>query len=175
MKPAELASADDYLSITKRAPEALLKRLALDAAGQLHATPFARMRLRNEITEAQYAVGNWFAQLEHEYRRAIGSPGGIRTSTGERITKSHPPDPFSATGWNIAASERSAVRKFESARMAGMESGRVRFKHFWFVVVDGGMPVGYVATKAVQEVCSALDKHRSRNWKSGGKGKKGRS
>lgn len=155
-------SEGEFTPITKRAPEALLKRLVLDAAGAIHATPFARMRLRGDLTESQYSAGNWFAELEKSYREALCSPKGIQTSTGERHSKSNPLDPFSPVGWDIAVAERKAIRKFDDARRAGMECGRDKFKLFWFIAIEGGAPVGYTASTAVREVCSALDKHRTR-------------
>ena len=155
-------SEGEFTAITKRAPEALLKRLVLDAAGSLYATPFARMRLRGDLTEGQYSAGNWFAELEKSYREALCSPKGIQTSTGERHSKSNPLDPFSPVGWDIAVVERKVIRKFDDARRAGMACGRDKFKLFWFVVIDGAAPVGYTAAIAVKDVCTALEKHRTR-------------
>ena len=109
-------SEGEFTPITKRAPESLLRRLVLDAAGALHATPFARMRLRGTLTAGQYSAGNWFAELEKSYRETLCSPRGIQTSTGERHSKSNPLDPFSAVGWDIATAERKVIRKFDDAR-----------------------------------------------------------
>ena len=155
-------SEGEFTAITKRAPESLLRRLVLDAAGALYATPFARMRLRGDLTEGQYSAGNWFADLEKSYREALCSPKGIQTSTGERHSKSNPLDPFSPVGLDIAAAERKVIRKFEEARRAGMECGRDKFKLFWFVALDGAAPVGHAAKTAVKDVCAALERHRTR-------------
>ena len=97
--------------------------------------------MRGELTAAQYSAGNWFAQLEDSYRRALCIKG-IRTSTGERYTPGHPPDPFSSVGWDIAAAELATLRKFDSARLAGMACG----------------------TRQVQNVLVYRDRRRDARW-----------
>lgn len=155
----------EYLSIEKRPPETLIRRLLTHAAGE-YGTPHGQMMLRGELTKSQYAACKWFDELYRGYLRAIDGPKGIRTSTGQRIDSGHAPDPFSPIGWDIAADERNTVRLFESARMAALVGGERKFRAFWHLVIDGGEFSSIVDRHLVKYVADALDKHRSRGWKS---------
>lgn len=150
---------DEYLSIEKRPPETLIRRLLTHAAGE-YGTPHGQMMLRGELTKSQYAACKWFDELYRAYLKAIDGPKGIRTSTGQRIDPGHAPDPFSPVGWDIAADEKNIVRAFDSARIAGLSRGEGRFRAFWLVVIDGESPIGHHQKSAVAIVADALDKHR---------------
>jgi len=161
---------DEYLSIDKRLPETLIKRLLTHAAGE-YGTPHGQMMLRGDLTKAQYAACKWFDELYRSYLKAIDGPKGIRTSTGQRIDPGHAPDPFSPIGWDIATDERNTVRAFDSARMAGMACGEPVFKTFWWVVIDNHEATSRFCRSKVILVAAALDKHRTRSWKSRRKSK----
>ena len=105
------------------------------------------------------------------YLKAIDGPKGIRTSTGQRIDAGHAPDPFSPIGWDIATDERNTVRAFDSARMAAMACGLNQVGVFWNTVIEGIEPMGHSEKKFVKSVAAALDKHRTRSWKSRRKSK----
>lgn len=155
----------NYLPPSKRLPETLIRR-ALECSGREHGTPHGLMLLRGELTKTQYAACNWFEGLYEKYLTAIDRKRGIRSSTGERVDRGHAPDPFSPVGWEIAADEHAVVKRFDSARMAGMTCGEGRFKVFWCVVIEGDQPLSRDQKGAVGIVSNALDKHRSRGWKS---------
>jgi hypothetical protein len=154
-----------YLPVKDRTPESMIKRM-MDFAGPEHGTPYGLMMLRGELTKSQYSACNWFDELYRSYLRAIDGPRGIRTSTGQRIDAGHAPDPFSPIGWDIAADERNTVRAFDSARLAGMACGQGRFMVFWSVVINEDSAVTYDQKRAAAIVADALDKHRTRSWKS---------
>lgn len=161
----------EYLSIEKRPPETLIRRLLTHAAGE-YGTPHGQMMLRGELTKSQYAACKWFDELYRGYLRAIDGPKGIRTSTGQRIDPGHAPDPFSPIGWDIAADEKNTVRAFDSARMAGRVVGESSFRIFWSVVIRDWSPESLYQRNCVKRVSDALDKHRSRGWKSRRKDKR---
>lgn len=161
-----MSEDNQYLSIEKRPPETLIRRLLTHAAGE-YGTPHGQMMLRGELTKSQYAACKWFDELYRGYLRAIDGPKGIRTSTGQRIDPGHAPDPFSPIGWDIAADEKNTVRAFDSARIAALSSGHIKFRMFWYVVVDGvGEWLDLKSKGYIKDVADALDKHRSRGWKS---------
>lgn len=159
-----------YLSTEKHAPEALIKRM-LGFASAENGTPCGLMMLRGELTKAQYGACKWFDDLYRAYQKAIDGPKGIRTSTGQRIDAGHAPDPFSPIGWDIARDEKSTVRAFDSARLAALACGEGRFRAFCRVVIAGDSPQTYDQKRAVAIVADAIDKHRSRGWKSRRKSK----
>jgi hypothetical protein len=163
-------SEDGYLEVKDRMPESLIKRM-MDFAGPEYGTPCGLMMVRGEITKSQYAACKWFEDLYRGYLKAIDGPKGIRTSTGQRIDPGHAPDPFSPVGWEIAADERNTVKAFDSARMAGMARGEGRFRCFWSVVIRDETPLNYDQKMATAIVADAIDKHRSRGWKSRRKSK----
>lgn len=163
------AGQSEFEPIDARVPESLLRRLVLDAAGQKYGTQYGRMRLRGQLTDPQFQACKWFDELYRRYLAALAAPGGIRTSTGERISKSHPPDPFSRIGKKLAAKEHVLVKRYEGARLAGLSLGVVQFKLFWFVVIDDGVPTGYAGPLAVARVADAIEDYRSRDSKRKGK------
>jgi hypothetical protein len=159
----------EFEAIDERVPESLLRRLVLDAAGQKYGTQYGRMRLRGQLTDPQFQACKWFDELYGRYLAALDRPRGIKTSTGEQVSKGHPPDPFSPIGLKIAADEHLLVRRYEAARMAGMYCGLVQFKLFWFVVIEEGTPTGYACPLAVARVADAIESYRSRDSKRKGK------
>ena len=90
----EMSEDKEYLSVTKRPPESLLKRILLEGAAQEYGTPHGQMLLRGQLNKRQYAACKWFDKLYDRYLAAINQSRGIRSSTGERIDKGHAPDPF---------------------------------------------------------------------------------
>jgi len=160
------SEAKEYLPLEDRPPESLLKRMLLTHASGEYGTPHGRMLLRGELNSGQYAACKWFDDLYGRYLAAIDRPRGIRTSSGERIEPGHAPDPFSPVGWDAAIVEQITVKQFDSARMAAMACGLYKFRSFWFVVIEDTDPVGYADKRAVAEVAMAVDKHRTRSWKS---------
>jgi hypothetical protein len=141
----------------------------LDAAGQKYGTQYGRMRLRGQLTDPQFQACKWFDELYGRYLAALDRPRGIKTSTGEQVSKGHPPDPFSPIGLKIAADEHLLVKRYEAARLAGMSCGLVQFKLFWFVVIEEGVPTGYAGPLAVARVADAIEAYRSRDSKRNGK------
>jgi hypothetical protein len=156
---------DEYLSIEKRPPETILKRIILDAAGREHGTPCGRMRLRGQLNERQFDACYWFDGLYERYLAAIGKARGIRTSTGERRDSGYDPDPSSEAGMEVSAKEAQAVAKYNAARVVAMGAGAADFKHFWKAVIDGEEPDS-IERISVTKVASVLEKYRSRGWKS---------
>lgn len=160
-----------YHQVKERVPESMIKRL-MDMAGAEYGSPHGLMMARGELTKSQFAACNWFYELYRSYLKAIDGPKGIRTSTGQRIDPGHAPDPFSPIGWEIAADERNTVRAFDSARLAAMACGEDRVRVFWNVVIKEIDPRGHYEKTFVKDVADALDKHRSRGWKSRRKDKR---
>jgi hypothetical protein len=167
--PMSKAGEKEFEPIDERVPEALLKRLVLDAAGQKYGTQYGRMRMRGQLNDPQFQACKWFDELYARYLSALERPRGIRTSTGEQIAKGHPPDPFSPIGLKIAADEHVLVKRYEGARMAGMSCGVAQFKLFWFVVIEDGMSTGYACPVAVKAVADAIEAYRARDSKRKGK------
>lgn len=163
------AGEKEFEPIDERVPEALLKRLVLDAAGPRYGTQYGRMKLRGQLTDPQFLACKWFDELYERYLVALDRPRGIKTSTGEQVSKGHPPDPFSPIGLKIAAEEHVLVKRYEGARMAGMSCGRDQFKLFWYVVIEEGIPTGYACPLAVARVADAIEAYRSRDSKRKGK------
>ena len=161
---------DEYLSITKRPPEAVLKRLILDAAGKEHGTPHGLMLLRGQLNKRQYAACNWFEALYEKYLAAIGRARGLRTSTGERYDRGHDPDGDSVAGIEMAAHEASSVAEYNSARLVALGVGRDEFRQFWSIIIEDSLATSR-GKDAVAKVASALERHRSRGWKSRRSGK----
>lgn len=155
---------EERLSFKGGASEALLRRILLAGAAAEFGTPYGQMRMRGELTASQYAACRWFDGLYERYLAAIGRSRGMRTSTGERVEASHPLDPFSPIGWDRAIIESQDVKKFDYARMAAMACGQDRFRSFWAAVIDGLEVMGHQDKKAVSDVASALERHRSRGW-----------
>lgn len=153
---------DEYLSIEKRPPETLIRRILTHAAGE-YGTPHGQMMLRGEMTKAQYGACKWFDELYTRYLSALDIPRSMRTSTGERIEMGHAPDPFSPVGWDIVVREQAWVKKFDSVRMAGMACGLAKFREFWRAVIENE-PVNSKA--AVKDVADSIERHRTRMWKS---------
>lgn len=164
MVVALMAKVSEFEPIDSRVPESLMRRLVLDAAGQRYGTKYGAMRLRGQINDAQFSACKWFDELHARYLAAL-EVKGIKTSTGERYSKGHPPDPFSPVGWDIADAENILVRRYDAARLAGLGCGRVAFKLFWFVVIEEGMPTGYACVKAVGDVSAAIEDFRTRDSK----------
>lgn len=162
-------SQSEFEPIESRVPESLMRRLILDAATSKYGTQAGKMRLRKQLTDAQFSACKWFDELNARYQVALCSPGGIKTSTGERVSKGNPPDPFSPLGWDIAEDEHLLVRRFDAARKAAMEGGLTQFKLFWFVVIEDGIPTGYACPLAVAKVADLIEAYRSRDSKRKGK------
>lgn len=154
-----------YLKVKDRVPEAFFKRLMEMGAAE-YGTPYGRMEARGDLTKSQGSACRWFYELYQAYLEAIDGPKGIRTSTGQRIDAGHAPDPFSPIGWEIASDEKKTVKAFDSARLAAMACGEDRVRVFWNVVIKEIEPIGHSEKTFVKDVAQALDKHRTRAWKS---------
>lgn len=161
----QMSDGKQYLSISSRAPEALLKRVLLDAAGREHGTPHGLMYIRGQLNQRQFDACHWFDGLYERYLAAIGKPRGIRSSTGERRDSGHDPDPSSEAGIEVSAKEAQAVSRYNAARVVAMGLGAGDFKSFWRVVIDGDSPDS-IERLSVLRVASVLEKYRSRGWKS---------
>lgn len=108
-------------------PPAQVKRLREAAMHGLRdpewATELGRLYLENRIDHAMYAAGKRWAEYAERYRRHSGFFPTLRTSTGEQRGASHPIDPESDRGREIAEQEADAAEKFFKADAVLVQAG----------------------------------------------------
>lgn len=162
-KTRRVAPEPEYMPVASRAPETSLRRLEglLAQVGSAElGTQIGMMKLRGEITEAQWSACDWFAQLDAKYLLALDAKG-VKSGSAELTSKAEPPDPLtSETGLRAAKRDRATVAEFDSAYLAAMACGRGEYLLFRDVVVDDAVPT-WAGRRAVQTVSEALRRHRA--------------
>ena len=111
----------------REVPPAQVRRLRDAALSGLRdpewGTELGRLYLSDQITDAMYAAGKQWAEWAAKYRNAIGV-FPIRCSSGELRGNSHPVDPESERGQEIAKREAKHAEDFFKADAVLMQADR---------------------------------------------------
>lgn len=157
----------EYMPVASRAPETSLRRLEVllaHAGSPELGTSIGFMKMRGDITEAQWGACDWFAQLYGRYMVAIDAKG-VKSGSAEMTSKAEPPDPFTSdAGKKTAKKDEATVKEYRAAELAALVCGRGNFLMFLDVVIDDAVPT-WPARRAVEEVATALAIHRRRESK----------
>lgn len=156
----------EFLPVAAGAPETSIRRLEafLARVGSAEeGTQVGLMKIRGEISEAQWAACDWFAQLHEKYLLAMDAKQ-IKSGSAELVSKAEPPDPFSDAGKTAAKRDAKIVAEYRSAQLAGIVCGGDNWKFFCRVVLEEMVP-HWPARRAVDAVSRELAAHRRRESK----------
>ena len=156
----------EYLGVDKAAPETAIRRLRLMIANLCAdpslGSPLAIMLARGQIGRPQVEAVDKLLRQRRAYERAMGVKG-LKSSTGEPVAKSEPPDPTSEAGMRITARDVRAVADYERAFGIVRNCGRadrelfVEFALNWPEGQEGQTPGHAIA--AIRRVSQALHEY----------------
>lgn len=143
-------------------PHGEIRRLRDAAlAGMRHpewGTVCGMLFLQGKINAEGYAAAKLYDRARADYTEAICTPGAVKSGNMQVGIVSHPPDPDSAEGREVANRDSRAVTRFYSAQEALKSAGKMA-EATVIATLGGDYPVGHEILHALNRGLSALAAH----------------
>lgn len=141
-------------------PESAIKRLKAATVlgiirGEEWESEAGIMKLRGEISEADYDIIRKYNALRRAYCKAIGIKEAPPSPSFEVRSSAAPPDPDSERGQKITADEQRAMSAFTAWTDAGQRCGSKAWNRFE-LIVGYNRRHDFEDAALVKQVCAAL-------------------